>query len=699
MERLAMNQAIRQALWTLGRFPLVIAAALAGTAAALWLNHIPFPEADARALAGNIVMTAWLGVPLLFALTLLAEAQRWPRWGAFTAQALGATALGGFYWALLSTPYPVRISRFWLCMVAAHLGAALATALGRGASVETFWRYNQKLAARLGLSLGYSSLLYIGVSIALASIKTLLEVAIPDAWFLDSGIFVIGVFNTCFFLGGVPRVADGIVSGMRAGDAAAEGPPAFLYPRQLRILGQFILMPLVCIYLVIVYAYAARTLMIWRWPTGWVTYLLLSFCALGILCFFLIQPLAERSANRWVKAYSRHFHLALFPVLLLLFAAIGKRVHDYGITENRYFVLALGVWLSGIVLHSALDPRRDLRILPASLCLVALLASFGPWGASEVSRKSQVYRLKTLLESQGMLVGGKLAKAPGRIPRLASREIAGIAEYLEQRERLSDLKPWIPELDDSGQTHSVAWHKALEGKFALLEALELPYMPPEATGPGRAEAVAFSCRMLSTPIRKVSGFDYLYADYRVSPFQSESLREGGEGGTGEDGGYGEYGEYGEDGEYAGADPFADAYGPKGAGFRFSFDSASGCIRFQTRDTAGPSLDLAALFRKLRDRYPDAYDLNLPEDEMTLEAEDKSLRARIKLNNLHGEADPDGARLKGFSADVYVELKSKSRPRPKPPAPPVGQTQASAAAEPPLPPLPPVSSAPDTASGE
>ncbi|MEO6094503.1 MAG: DUF4153 domain-containing protein, partial [Fibrobacteria bacterium] len=498
-----MNQAIRQVLWTVGRFPVVITAALLGTAFTLWLNHIPLPEVEARALAGNIAMTAWLGVALLFALTLLAESQRWPLWGALLAQALGATALGCYYWALLSTPYPVRISRFWLCMVAAHLSAALATALGPGASVETFWRYNQKLAARLGLSLGYSSLIYIGVSIALASIKTLLEVGIPDAWFLDSGILVLGVFNTCFFLGGVPRSTD---PPLRTGETAAEGAPVFLYPRQLRILGQIILMPLVCIYLIIVYAYAARTLMIWRWPTGWVTYLLLSFSALGILCFFLIQPLAERSANRWVKAYSRHFHLALFPVLILLFAAIGKRVHDYGITENRYFVLALGIWLSGIVLHSALDPRRDLRILPASLCLVALLASFGPWGASEVSRKSQVYRLKRLLESQGMLVGGKLAKAPGRIPRLASREIGGIAEYLEERERLSDLKPWIPELDDSGQSHSVAWHKALDGKFALLEALELPYMPPEATGPGHAEAVAFSCRMLGTPIRKVSGF-------------------------------------------------------------------------------------------------------------------------------------------------------------------------------------------------
>jgi hypothetical protein len=550
-------------------------------------------------------------------------------WAVYVSQVLGIAALGGFYYTLLTTPYPVRLSRFWLCMVAAHLCASLGAALGRGATVESFWRFNQRLAARLGLSLGYFSLIYIGLSVALASVKTLLEVDIPDAWFLDPGIISLGVINTWFFLSGVPPVAE------------PPQTPLFPYPRQLRILAQLILMPLVCVYLIIIYAYAVRTLTIWSWPTGWVTYLLLSFCALGILCLVLIHPLAERGGNRWATAYSKHFHIALFPVLLLLFAAIGKRVQEYGITENRYIVLALGVWLCGIVLHSALGAPKDLRVFPASLCLVALLASFGPWGAFEVSRKSQVQRLKTLLESQGMLVGGKLAKAPGRIPRRVAREIGGIADYLEERERLTDLKPWIPTLDDSGQTHSVAWHKALEGKFALLEALELPYMPPEATGPGRAETVAFSCRILTSPVRKVSGFDYLYADFRVL-----------------------YNDGGGIEDEPAEDPFSETDGPHEEGFWFAFDTATGYLRFHARDTLGPAVDVGGHFQKLRDRYPDAYALNLPEDEMMLEGEDKHMRVLVKLSHLGGEADPEGARLKGFSADVFIELKGRFRSRPR-----------------------------------
>ena len=241
--------------------------------------------------------------------------------------------------------------------------------------------------------------------------------------------------------------------------------------------------------------------------------------------------------------------------------------------------------------------------------------------------------MKSLLETHGMLVGGKLAKAPGRIPRKAIREIGGIAGFLEERSRLSDLKPWIPAIDDSGQTNSVAWHRALAGRFDLLEALELPYMPPEATGPGRAEAVAFNCRGLASQVRKVTGYDFLYADYRVR-LGSDS---------------------------ASPEPDADP-------FRFAFDSSSGAIRFQGRDSVGLAIDLAGHFQKLRERYPDAYDLNLPAEEMLLEAEDASMKVLVQLRSVDGVADPDGARLQGFTADIFMAQKAaKPRARPKPPA--------------------------------
>lgn len=626
MESIALNPPWQRALRAWERYPLVFAAGVIGTIAALVLNHLP--AGLTRASAGNLVMTAWTGVPFLFALAEGARVRRWPTWAGLSAQGAGLFVLWGYLHLLASSPWPVRISRFWLCLAAAHLFVSLSGSFGLGATPDAFWRYNRRLAARLAAALGYGALVYLGLGLGLMAVKILFELDFPDTWFLDPGILALGIFNTWFFLAGVP---------------GESREPA--YPRQLRLLVRLILLPLVCAYFAIVYAYAVRMLMAGRWPAGWTTWLLFCCCGLALLCLFLAQPLAASGGDRWLGVYCRHFHVAMAPVALLLFVAIGKRVQAYGLTENRYLVLALAVWLAGILLHAAMEAPRDLRILPASLCLVALLAAFGPWGAFEVSRRSQEGRLRELLAAHGMLSEGKLAKAPGRVPRLAIREIGGIAGYLEERGRLSDLRPWIPVLEDSGQSQAVAWRKALTDRYSLLEALELPYLPAESVGPGREDAVAFRCRGLSAPLRKVSGFDYLLADFRGGVEARDD----------------------------GADAIGDGAGEDAGGFAFAYDSATGILRLNAGDVPGPALDLGAYFGKLRDRYPDAFDLNLPPEEMRLAAEDARFKVLAHLRSLAGEADGERARLEGFAADLFVELKSGPRLRARsayvPPDPP------------------------------
>ena len=112
MERIAFSNAFRQAVRALARFPLVFASGVIGTVAALTLNHLHFMALDARAVAGDLAMTAWLGVPLLFALAEAAESRRWPAWAGYGLQGAGTAALITYHYLLATTPWPVRISRW-----------------------------------------------------------------------------------------------------------------------------------------------------------------------------------------------------------------------------------------------------------------------------------------------------------------------------------------------------------------------------------------------------------------------------------------------------------------------------------------------------------------------------------------------------------------------------------------------------------
>src|SRR6185295_18817659 len=101
----------------------------------------------------------------------------------------------------------------------------------------------------------------------------------------------------------------------------------------------------------------------------------------GVFNLLLLYPAQEKKENSWIKTYTRVFYLALFPLVFMLFLAVGKRIEQYGVTEQRYFVTALGVWILGIALYFLSGKNRSVKTVPLTLFLIALMTSFGPWGA------------------------------------------------------------------------------------------------------------------------------------------------------------------------------------------------------------------------------------------------------------------------------------------------------------------------------
>ena len=70
----------------------------------------------------------------------------------------------------------------------------------------------------------------------------------------------------------------------------------------------------------------------------------------------------DRPENRWVALFSRSFLIGLLPAIAMLFAALGKRVDQYGMTENRYFVWVWAIWITGITLFYLFRPRGRIRM-------------------------------------------------------------------------------------------------------------------------------------------------------------------------------------------------------------------------------------------------------------------------------------------------------------------------------------------------
>src|SRR5260221_5641582 len=127
-----------------------------------------------------------------------------------------------------------------------------------------FWIFNKRLFLRILTSVLYTLVLYLGLTLALLAIRNLFNVHVDDKLYAYIWFVLAGIFNTWFFLAGFP--------------ADYENPVVIAdYPRGLKIFTQFVLLPILTVYLLILYAYLFRIIFTATWPYRWVAYLLLGF--------------------------------------------------------------------------------------------------------------------------------------------------------------------------------------------------------------------------------------------------------------------------------------------------------------------------------------------------------------------------------------------------------------------------------------
>lgn len=435
---------LRSAWETLKRFPgPLLAAAVAGILL-VDARHDHFSGQDPL----MFVLAAGLGIPLGLALTLVAEhpPRLLERVPFRPLLAFLVTALVVVTYALLledargqGDGYVLRYAQLSL---AAHLAVSFAPFLGRPRDVDAdartrgVWQLGRHLFLRLPLSGVYALVVFAGLALALAAVVHLFDVSVNEDRYFELFVFCVFVLQTWHFLAGIPR------------DVAALGQDD-TYPRSLRIFAQFILLPLLGLYLVILYAYAGKISLTATLPSGWVGWMVSAAGAFGMLALLLLFPAREGASGRFVRAVETVFHVAILPLLLLLFVSLNERVGAYGITERRYFLFVLGAWLGLASVYRLRWGRRTLAWIPLSLCLLALATSLGPWSALAVSRASQSGRLSELLRKSERWDGPP--PTPKAVSRDDEREISRILDYLIETHGERSLRDW-PELPDGTAT-------------------------------------------------------------------------------------------------------------------------------------------------------------------------------------------------------------------------------------------------------
>lgn len=386
MSRLpSLQNVLNATLNTILRFPLEIITAISGTIFAIILNELEYQDPNKEfyqkaLMSSSLCLVLFLSVSLFF---IAAKKNTILRF--VTSIVLGAFIVlfvFGFHQRITE----IEIQQFLVLNIALHLLVSFSGFLPRTYNQDEFWEFNKQLFLRILTSGLYSIVLYCGLALAILAIDKLFKVKFYNDIYLHIFFVIAGIFNTIFFLNGVPETNN------------SQNPLVLKYPKGLKNFTQYVLLPLISLYLVILICYEAKILVTLSLPVGWVSYLVLVFAIFGILSFLLIHPIATETANLWMRTFSRWFYFLLIPLLGLLFWAILYRINLYGFTHERYYVILLSIWLSIVVGYFLIQKNPKIKFIPVSMCLAGLLSIVGPQSANSISKHSQLSRFEFYME-------------------------------------------------------------------------------------------------------------------------------------------------------------------------------------------------------------------------------------------------------------------------------------------------------------
>ncbi|MFR9276638.1 DUF4153 domain-containing protein [Peptoniphilus senegalensis] len=267
----------------------------------------------------------------------------------------------------------------------------------------------------------YSFIVFIGVSGIIFALESLFKFNFADLVYLRVAIFSFILFNVVTFFADFPKVSDSFLD--------------YKYPKAFKILLVYIITPIVIIYTGILLAYFIKILLLWQIPNNLIVNLVIWFASFAVIYLFFISRI---DSIDFINKFKIIFPFTLFPLLAMMFFAIYLRIREYGITENRYLVVAGGVWILLSLIYYIFYRDNSNITVPIFLSVIILISGIGPASATSLSVRSQNSRFEKLLKENKMLAGEEI-KPNLNIDSDAKNQIIDIVSYMVRTDRVEEL--------------------------------------------------------------------------------------------------------------------------------------------------------------------------------------------------------------------------------------------------------------------
>ena len=252
-----------------------------------------------------------------------------------------------------------------------------------------FWVFLMRNAKAAVVAIAISVVLLIAIDGLLFGFFNLFDIKVSARPFVYSAIISSCTIFPILFFSGIPSIDD----------CLQETPALNKFQTSTN---KFIFLPVVSLYILLLYAYIAKIIIQWEMPKGMVSYLVSASMLLMLLRVTLMLPERINPKQSFESKLLKILPAACIPLVILMSVGIMRRISDYGISEDRYYVTAINIFYYIIIAILLIDKIKcKSKYIAIVFCSMFFIATNGPLSAINVTHRIWMGSIKDALTELG----------------------------------------------------------------------------------------------------------------------------------------------------------------------------------------------------------------------------------------------------------------------------------------------------------